>query len=221
MIEFEINHAEFNRGIKAMAGRLGISQREVLRTEAGLTAKDLIKFEFRAGHEGGKNQSQGVAKKKIQSDLERRMLVLHPSGEEYHVPDDDRPSFKSAGPISGKIHYRARRQHKGDRHQKRIRSSSREVNKYKRRYGYLASGWGAAAVGLGVKVPAFLKHHQLSKNGRFEDNSFQRNPHFVFENHANPRSDEKLKKSLAIRRNKLNRALKMDLEKQGRRYGLV
>ena len=194
-ITFQVSTTEFNLAMKELADRTRVPLRTIFRNECQTIVRKLIRFEFRA------------KPKDIERQLRERLVVDWGGGSHYNVPKKDLAAFTRL-PAGALRRFRAR---KGG---KLIPVSG--VARYKKRAGYLASGWGRSGEVLGLKMPKFITQHDLGKNGAASTDF--NNPHgprmrLVNKASPGPKSADKLRNTLRIQAAAILRSANGSLER--------
>lgn len=143
-IEFRVDTSEWNRAMQTLARTTGVSFKTIFIQECKTLVRKLIRFEYRA------------KPRDIERQLRERLVVDWGGGNLYNVPREDVHDF-------ARIPNGALRRYRAKRGGKLIEPSG--IAKYKRRQGFLASGWGRAGEVLGIRMPKYVTRHNLGRNG--------------------------------------------------------
>ena len=179
-ISFRVDTSDWNQAMKDLSTTTGVSFKTIFKSECKTIVRKLIRFEYRA------------KPRDIDRQLRERLVLDWGGGNLFNVPKKDLPSFARI-PRGALRRFRAR---KGG---KLIEPSG--IAKYKKRMGYLASGWGRAGEILGIRMPKYITRHNLAKNGWAQaDWNHRGGPRMRIVNKAGPKkgSRDKLQATLRI-----------------------
>ena len=190
-----VDTTEWNLALKDLARTTGVSFKTVFKGECKTVVRKLINFEYRA------------KPKDVERQLRERLVLQWQGGDVYNVPRKDLPKFV-------RVPKGALRRYRAKRGGKLIEPSG--IARYKRRVGYLASGWGRAGEVLGLRMPKFVTRHNLTRNGwALSDFNNPKGPVFRMVNKANPGrgSFEKLKTVLRIQAGAIMKSVNTSLDR--------
>lgn len=179
-VQFRVDTTEWNAALQQLANETKKDLRTIFKNECKTIVRKLIKFEYRA-------DSTVIGKQ-----LRERLVLQWKGGAVYNVPKTGLHAFTPI-PRGTLRRYRAKRGGK------LIEPSG--IARYKKRAGYLASGWGRAGQVLGIRMPKFVTRHNLRKNGEaWADWTHWVGPRFRIVNKAGPGqgSRDKLNETLRI-----------------------
>jgi len=165
---------DYERQVERWARAAGKSLAEVLEDESAFVLKGLIRVTPPFSGKGSVSKAKKQGERKISRDLNRLFVPVQLKGMRTITQVFGRPidpvqvPTRERHPDVGSIYANAKKANQSGRGSHRFAKSKLYVDERKfrsiekrqhKQVGYLGGGFGAAAMRLGVTLPAFMKRH--------------------------------------------------------------